>query len=174
MRLEGIIIIIIIIIHHYYYHKHNYYQFYQRDKLKNLASVASKHQINIGVPTGGEGDSFAMVREEELAEMEYEDERRRVVLEQSSLLKLNGQSSSSPLSSAQQQDKELSSKPIHRESISKQGAGGGSQKSIEVTAIDINTAFKFLSVTRQLTMADRSKKNYYWVVVREESNGILI
>ena len=170
MRLEGSIIIIII--HHYYHHKHNYYQFYQRDKLKNLASVASKHQINnIGVPTGGEGDLFAMVREEELAEMEYEDERRRVVLEQSSLLKLNGQSSSSPLSSAQQQDKELSSKPTHRESISKQGAGGGSQKSIEVTAIDINTAFKFLSVTRQLTMADRSKKNYYWVVVREESNG---
>jgi len=164
MRLEGIIIrisvisisiIIIIII------------ICQRDKLKNLASVASKHQIsNIGV----QGDSFAMVREEELAEMEYEDERRRIVIEQSSLLRLNGQSSSS--SSSQQQQELSSSKQMPRESISKQV--GASQKSIEVTAMDINTAYKFLSVTRQLTMADRTKKSYYWVVVREESNGVML
>lgn len=135
-----------------------------RDKLKSLASLASKHQSNInliGVPYEGEGEENAgyasIIREEEMAEMEYEDERRRIVLEENSLQRLSGQST-----------KETIKVPGPRDSfIAKPTAP---PKAVQVTAMDVNNAFKFLSVIRQLLIADRTKKEYFWIVAREESN----
>jgi hypothetical protein len=37
----------------------------------------------------------------------------------------------------------------------------------------VSNAYKFLSVIRQLTMADRTKKEYSWVLVREDSNNVV-
>lgn len=143
----------------------------------NGSSKGGNNGINVPSDIASIG---AAIREQETRLMQYEDERRRLVLKEQSLQFFNMTTTSRASSASddipQQQKATLqttSSSPTHRKMKGNGSGGSAGFNSLippQPTSAEIDASFKWLSILRPLKLADRSKKEYMWGVVKERGS----
>ena len=164
-----------------------------REKMKDLKAVNAMHCSSslISMPDRSTSEvqhMSSVIRDEELRFMQYEDERRRLVLEELSYLRVT--TTHFQVSEREKEERGSASKSEAQLKASSNVDNNASQASqpkvvlaqkspatpsgMTPTSLDVDTSYKWLSMVRPLKLVDRSRKDCLWHVSKDTTGGMTL